>query len=138
MSALVLESELTCPRCSFVKRETMSTDTCQFLYECENCNTLLRPNPGDCCVFCSFGSVKCPPVKMRLSAVCSNPLFAHRLYGCCFLWVVRRRWLLPHFTRPLEETMKKPLLATLVLCLAAPATADEPPAVPFLEGYRDW
>ena len=25
--------------------------------------TLLRPNPGDCCVFCSFGSVKCPPMQ---------------------------------------------------------------------------
>ncbi|WP_349666169.1 GDCCVxC domain-containing (seleno)protein, partial [Sinorhizobium sp. 6-117] len=24
---------------------------------------LLRPRPGDCCVFCSFGSVKCPPVQ---------------------------------------------------------------------------
>jgi hypothetical protein len=23
----------------------------------------LRPKPGDCCVFCSFGSVKCPPIQ---------------------------------------------------------------------------
>jgi hypothetical protein len=22
---------------------------------------VLRPKPGDCCVFCSYGSVKCPP-----------------------------------------------------------------------------
>src|SRR5215813_10352698 len=34
--------------------------------------------------------------------------------------------------------MRKALIATLALCLAAPATADEPPAVPFPEGYRDW
>jgi hypothetical protein len=24
---------------------------------------LLRPKPGDCCVFCSYGSVKCPPMR---------------------------------------------------------------------------
>jgi hypothetical protein len=25
--------------------------------------TMLRPEPGDCCVFCSYGSVPCPPVQ---------------------------------------------------------------------------
>ncbi|CAN7687371.1 GDCCVxC domain-containing (seleno)protein [Pararhizobium sp. LjRoot238] len=25
----------------------------------------MRPEPGDCCVFCSFGSVKCPPVQQQ-------------------------------------------------------------------------
>ena len=52
MSAIVLESVLTCPRCGFAKPETMPTDACQFYYECSNCKALLRPNPGDCCVFC--------------------------------------------------------------------------------------
>lgn len=67
MSALVLQSVLTCPRCGFRKEETMPTDACQFFYECEQCKTLLRPNPGDCCVFCSFGSVKCPPIQAQRS-----------------------------------------------------------------------
>ncbi|KAI5913875.1 hypothetical protein GH664_15635 [Thauera sp. 2A1] len=43
----------------------MPTDACQFFYECCNCKALLRPNPGDCCVFCSFGSVKCPPIQAQ-------------------------------------------------------------------------
>lgn len=55
MSGVVLESVLTCPQCGFAKREIMPTDACQFYYECTNCKALLRPNPGDCCVFCSFG-----------------------------------------------------------------------------------
>jgi hypothetical protein len=38
------------------------TAACQFFYECVNCKTLLRPKSGDCCVFCSYGSVKCPPM----------------------------------------------------------------------------
>ena len=36
--------------------------------ECERCKTLLRPKAGDCCVFCSYGSVKCPPVQARGSS----------------------------------------------------------------------
>ena len=67
MGNVVLDSELTCPHCAHVKRKTMPTDACQFFYECEACKTLLRPNPGDCCVFCSFGSVKCPPIQARRS-----------------------------------------------------------------------
>ncbi|HEV8330350.1 MAG TPA: GDCCVxC domain-containing (seleno)protein [Steroidobacteraceae bacterium] len=27
--------------------------------------TVLRPKRGDCCVFCSYGSVKCPPIQMN-------------------------------------------------------------------------
>jgi hypothetical protein len=41
----------------------MPTTACQFFYECENCNALLKPKPGDCCVFCSYGTVKCPPIQ---------------------------------------------------------------------------
>ena len=25
----------------------------------------LRPKPGDCCVFCSYGTVKCPPIQQQ-------------------------------------------------------------------------
>ena len=41
----------------------MPTDACQFFYECKGCGTVLRPLPGDCCVFCSYGSVPCPPIQ---------------------------------------------------------------------------
>ncbi len=43
------------------KREELPTDSCMFFYECESCQSLLKPLAGDCCVFCSFGTVKCPP-----------------------------------------------------------------------------
>jgi len=64
MSSPVLESVMTCPKCAHRKRETMPTDACQFFYECAGCGALLRPKAGDCCVFCSYGSVKCPPVQL--------------------------------------------------------------------------
>jgi hypothetical protein len=43
----------------------MATNACQFFYECEGCHTLLRPKAGDCCVFCSYGSVPCPPIQLQ-------------------------------------------------------------------------
>ena len=53
-------SILTCPVCGFQKEETMPTDACQFFYQCESCHSILKPKPGDCCVFCSYGTEKCP------------------------------------------------------------------------------
>ncbi len=41
----------------------MPTDACLFYYQCTACGALLRPKAGDCCVFCSYGSVKCPPMQ---------------------------------------------------------------------------
>ena len=59
----VLKSLLTCPHCGHQKLETMPIDSCQWFYECTHCHTLLKPKPGDCCVYCSYGSVPCPPVQ---------------------------------------------------------------------------
>jgi len=64
--AIVLESRITCPECGFKKEETMPTDACLFFYECTNCKTLLRPVSGDCCVFCSYGTVACPPKQTKM------------------------------------------------------------------------
>lgn len=60
---LILESKLTCPQCGHSSTETMPTDSCQFFYECTKCKALLKPLEGDCCVFCSYGETKCPPVQ---------------------------------------------------------------------------
>ena len=65
MSTVILESLLTCPHCGSAKLETMPTNACQFYYECPGCKVLLRPKPGDCCVFCSFGAVPCPPIQQQ-------------------------------------------------------------------------
>lgn len=56
-----LTAIITCPFCGTAKPETMPTDSCHFFYECSGCHAVLKPNPGDCCVFCSFSPVKCPP-----------------------------------------------------------------------------
>ncbi|MGO9389611.1 GDCCVxC domain-containing (seleno)protein [Rhodoblastus sp.] len=58
-----LTSTLTCPKCGHRAVETMPTDACQYFYECKGCSALLKPFPGDCCVYCSYGDVPCPPVQ---------------------------------------------------------------------------
>ena len=63
MSEIERDSDLTCPECGHRSKETMPTNACIFFYECQNCMTLLRPKQGECCVFCSFGSVPCPPIQ---------------------------------------------------------------------------
>ena len=55
-----LESLITCPYCSFARAETIPSDSCLYFYQCTNCSVIMQPKPGDCCVFCSFGDVKCP------------------------------------------------------------------------------
>lgn len=66
-TTLVLDSTITCPECGHKKVETMPTNACQYFYECENCHVVLKPISGDCCVFCSYGTVKCPPIQNGVS-----------------------------------------------------------------------
>jgi hypothetical protein len=58
-------STITCPVCGHRKTETMPEDACQYFYACESCKTVLKPRPGDCCVYCSYGDVPCPPKQTQ-------------------------------------------------------------------------
>ena len=62
-SGLITESTITCPKCGHQASEQMPTEACQFFYDCKGCGTRLKPKAGDCCVFCSYGSVPCPPIQ---------------------------------------------------------------------------
>ena len=68
-----LASVLTCPACGHAERLEMPTAECVFFYECRGCHVLLKPKSGDCCVFCTYGSVPCPPIQ------CGNAVAARRL-----------------------------------------------------------
>lgn len=58
-----LQSTLTCPKCGIRETLSMPTNACIYFHECSACSTLVKPLPGDCCVFCSYGDVKCPPIQ---------------------------------------------------------------------------
>ena len=59
-SKIIIKSVITCPKCGYGKEETMPLDACQYFYQCENCGNIIKPKEGDCCVFCSYGTVRCP------------------------------------------------------------------------------
>lgn len=63
MISIQLKSTLTCPHCGYQKEEAMPTDACVYFYTCEQCQMILKPRKGDCCVFCSYGTNPCPPVQ---------------------------------------------------------------------------
>jgi hypothetical protein len=66
-----MTSVLTCPTCGFAEPLPMPEDACVFFHACTSCGELLRPKSGDCCVFCSYGSVPCPPVQAN-GACCAE------------------------------------------------------------------
>ena len=60
-----LRSTITCPSCGHAQETEMPTDACQYFYTCPACSVTVQPKPGDCCVFCSYGSIKCPPKQIE-------------------------------------------------------------------------
>lgn len=60
----VFDSTLACPACGFRETLAMPLDACVFFHTCAGCGARLRAKAGDCCVFCSYGNVKCPPVQL--------------------------------------------------------------------------
>lgn len=63
MDAITTASVVTCPACGRTQREIMAEDACQVVYHCAHCGVVMRPKPGDCCVYCSYGSKPCPPIQ---------------------------------------------------------------------------
>jgi len=66
---LQLRSIITCPHCDHQATETMPTDACVGFYPCKGCGRMLRPKRGDCCVFCTFGTIPCPPIQQDRAGV---------------------------------------------------------------------
>jgi hypothetical protein len=70
-----LQSIIRCPICGQQKAEQMLVNACRFFYTCAGCGSRLRPKAGDCCVFCSYGDVPCPPMQEAKAQ--------GREVGCC-------------------------------------------------------
>lgn len=60
-------SQITCPYCGHLEKELMPTNACQFFYDCKDCEKVIRPKQGDCCVFCTYGDIPCPPIQQTAS-----------------------------------------------------------------------
>jgi rubredoxin len=65
MEAVRDVSLITCPACGFAKEEVMPATSCEITYRCTKCGAELRPADGDCCVYCTYGSVPCQAVQVE-------------------------------------------------------------------------
>ena len=59
-AVLKMQSTLTCPKCQHQSTEVMQENACKVFHKCEACSEMVKPKEKECCVFCSYGSVKCP------------------------------------------------------------------------------
>ena len=88
MQQPVIETSVVrCPHCGAEREETMPLNTCRAVYTCPECHATLRPLPGDCCVFCSYGTMPtgADPVSwLTIAATRAIPV-AYWRYGplCC-------------------------------------------------------
>ena len=56
-----VECEVTCPCCGHVEWMPMEPDQSPFVLVCDQCRDVSAPPPGECCLFCAFGSCQCLP-----------------------------------------------------------------------------
>jgi hypothetical protein len=57
-----LIGDLTCPKCGHKQKMEIPTSTCQAFYKCEGCGKIIMAEKS-CCVFCDFGTIKCPAAE---------------------------------------------------------------------------
>lgn len=62
---IIYFSTVSCPHCGKSSRDQMPSNACVYFYHCLRCDRIFKPLPGDCCVYCSYGDVPCPPKQME-------------------------------------------------------------------------
>uniref|UniRef100_UPI00404742C2 GDCCVxC domain-containing (seleno)protein n=1 Tax=Polynucleobacter sp. TaxID=2029855 RepID=UPI00404742C2 len=61
-------STITCPHCLGLDILEIPKGESHHLYRCPACSVILKPKSGDCCIFCSFGSIECSNSEQNLAA----------------------------------------------------------------------
>ncbi|MGQ0828935.1 MAG: GDCCVxC domain-containing (seleno)protein [Bacteroidota bacterium] len=60
---ITIKSVITCIHCGHKKEEIMPQYTSQTAYKCNNCGVIITVKQGDCCIYCTYGSVPCPAAQ---------------------------------------------------------------------------
>jgi hypothetical protein len=72
--SITRQTVVTCPSCGFHREETMPEAPSTYFYTCTNCGKVLKPIFGDCCVFCSYGTMMCPTEQRRALSEASEQI----------------------------------------------------------------
>ncbi len=54
-----IETVIKCPHCGVEQQATMTLTGKKIAHDCRFCNQTMYAKKGECCVFCSFGAIKC-------------------------------------------------------------------------------
>lgn len=73
-SMVGVDTSITCPACGHTAVNTMPRDRCVFFWECPACRDVVRPKPGDCCVYCSYAEDRCPPAREEEACCQGRPV----------------------------------------------------------------
>lgn len=71
-SEIITRTHLTRPACGAAEEQEIPAGMCLFFHTCSTCGTRFRPEPGDCCVFCSYGDALCIPRRREQLASVSE------------------------------------------------------------------
>ena len=69
MNSLVMEvlykNCLVCPECGAKQKVEMLETGYSYAYQCDSCLEIIEKKEDDCCVYCSYGEVKCPSEQVK-------------------------------------------------------------------------
>ena len=61
--SVILETVMTCPSCHAKEKQTMWPHFIESVFVCNKCNKPHLQIPDRCCIYCSYGSIECPPIQ---------------------------------------------------------------------------
>jgi hypothetical protein len=72
MNEIIITTVICCPVCKFKSELRMIPNESKVFHFCEECGAKLKPRPGDCCVYKSFGTVPCVSVQEGKAGGCKT------------------------------------------------------------------
>lgn len=65
VSDVLNKNELTCPECGTKQKGEMLEAAYSYAYQCNGCSEIIEKKNDSCCVYCSYGEVKCPSEQIK-------------------------------------------------------------------------
>jgi len=59
------KNELTCPECGTKQKGEMLEAAYSYAYQCNGCSEIIEKKSDSCCVYCSYGEVRCPSEQIK-------------------------------------------------------------------------
>jgi hypothetical protein len=59
------KNALTCPDCGSKQNVEMLESGYSYAYQCDSCSEIIEKKHESCCVYCSYGEVKCPEEQIK-------------------------------------------------------------------------